>query len=74
MLAGQSISLEEQLAQWEERKSLEKVRASCMDDVATGQPALALTQKVLERAAAAGLPDELVPEELRWCGSGRIRC
>lgn len=65
VLAGESLSLEEQLAQWEERKSLEKVRASCMDDVATGQPALALTQKVLERAAAAGLPDELVPEELQ---------
>ncbi len=65
VLAGQSISLEEQLAQWEERKSLEKVRASCMDDVATGQPALALTQKVLERAVAAGLPDDLVPDSLR---------
>ncbi|MGB5110883.1 MAG: nucleoside triphosphate pyrophosphohydrolase [Mycobacterium sp.] len=65
VLAGQSVSLEEQLAQWEERKSLEKPRASCMDDVPTGQPALALTHKVLERAAGVGLPDELVPGELR---------
>ncbi len=65
VLAGESLSLEEQLAQWEERKSLEKVRASCMDDVATGQPALALTQKVLERVAAAGLPDDLVPDDIR---------
>lgn len=65
VLAGQSVSLEEQLAQWEERKKLEKTRASCMDDVATGQPALALTQKVLERAAGAGLPDDLVPDAVR---------
>lgn len=65
VLAGQSISLEEQLAQWEERKALEKVRNSCMDDVSTGQPALALAQKVLERAAAAGLPDELIPESVQ---------
>jgi XTP/dITP diphosphohydrolase len=36
-----------------------------MDDVPTGQPALALTHKVLERAAGVGLPDELVPGELR---------
>lgn len=68
VLAGESVSLEEQLAQWEERKALEKAtraRHSCMDDVPTGQPALALTQKVLERAAAAGVPDELVPDAVR---------
>ncbi|MGK2869874.1 MAG: nucleoside triphosphate pyrophosphohydrolase [Mycobacterium sp.] len=65
VLAGESVSLEEQLAQWEERKSSEKVRDSCMDDVPTGQPALALTQKVLERSAGAGIPDELIPDSLR---------
>ena len=65
VLAGDSVSLEEQLAQWEERKRSEKVRDSCMDDVPTGQPALALTQKVLERCAGAGIPDELVPDSLR---------
>ncbi|MGU3502782.1 nucleoside triphosphate pyrophosphohydrolase [Mycobacterium sp. C31M] len=65
VLAGESVSLEEQLAQWEERKLAEKTRDSCMDDVPTGQPSLALTQKVLERAAGAGLPDDLVPESLR---------
>ncbi len=65
VLAGESVSLEQQLAQWEERKRTEKVRASCMDDVPTGQPALALTQKVLERVAGAGLPDDLVPAGLR---------
>jgi len=65
VLAGESVSLEEQLAQWEERKRSEKVRDSCMDDVPTGQPALALTQKVLERSAGAGIPDELIPDSLR---------
>ncbi|MDT5208975.1 MAG: nucleoside triphosphate diphosphatase [Mycobacterium sp.] len=65
VLAGESISLDEQLAQWEERKALEK-RAkspnySSMDDVPTGQPALALAQKVLERISAAGLPADLIP-------------
>lgn len=65
VLSGQSVSLAEQLAQWEQQKRTEKTRESCMDDVPSGQPALALTQKVLERAAAAGLPDELVPGALR---------
>ena len=67
VLAGEKISLEEQLAQWEERKALEsavKSRSSSMDDVPTGQPALALTQKVYERVTAAGLPVDLIPEGL----------
>ncbi|MCV7411530.1 nucleoside triphosphate hydrolase [Mycobacterium florentinum] len=64
VLAGQSISLEEQLAQWEERKAAEKPRNSVMDDVHTGQPALALAQKVLGRAHAAGLPADLIPAEI----------
>ena len=64
VLAGESISLDEQLAQWEERKALEKrakSHLSSMDDVPTGQPALALAQKVLERISAAGLPADLIP-------------
>ena len=61
VLAGEQISLDDQLAQWEERKSLEKPRESVMDDIPTAQPALALAQKVLQRAANAGLPRELVP-------------
>lgn len=68
VLAGEQISLEEQLAQWEERKSAEKAakaRNSCTDDVPTGQPALALAQKILERVSAAGLPDDLVPSAVR---------
>ncbi|SOX55702.1 nucleoside triphosphate pyrophosphohydrolase, partial [Mycobacterium ahvazicum] len=64
VLAGQSISLEEQLAQWEERKAAEKPRNSVMDDVHTGQPALALAQKVIARAHAAGLPADLIPAEI----------
>lgn len=61
VLAGQTISLEEQLAQWEERKAAEKPRKSVMDEVHTGQPALALAQKVIDRAEKAGLPADLVP-------------
>src|SRR6476620_10410296 len=67
VLAGESISLDEQLAQWEERKALEKrakSRNSSMDDVPTGQPALALAQKVLERISAARLPADLIPDTI----------
>ncbi|BBX00773.1 nucleoside triphosphate pyrophosphohydrolase [Mycolicibacterium moriokaense] len=67
VLAGEEISLEDQLAQWEERKAQERsskgVR-SAMDDVPTGQPALALAQKVIERATAAGLPADLIPASI----------
>ncbi|WP_082974154.1 nucleoside triphosphate pyrophosphohydrolase [Mycobacterium sp. E740] len=62
VLAGQPISLEEQLAQWEQRKALEKPRHSVMDDVPTAQPALALAQKVIERVTAAGFPADLIPK------------
>jgi XTP/dITP diphosphohydrolase len=64
VLAGESISLDEQLAQWEERKALEKSRNSTMDDVPTAQPALALARKVLERISAAGLPADLIPDTI----------
>src|SRR5215212_10647658 len=64
VLAGESISLEVQLAQWEERKAAEKSRNSSMDDVPTAQPALSLAQKVLERVSAAGLPVDLIPEQI----------
>jgi XTP/dITP diphosphohydrolase len=64
VLAGEPISLDEQLAQWEERKAIEKrakARNSVMDDVPTAQPSLALAQKVIERVTAAGLPADLIP-------------
>ncbi len=67
VLAGESISLEDQLAQWEERKAAEKAvqaRTSAMDDVPTAQPALALSQKVISRAQQAGLPAELIPDAM----------
>lgn len=65
VLAGESISLEDQIAQWDERKSLEKAsRASCVDEVPTAQPALALAQKLLDRVTAAGIPADLLPEGL----------
>jgi XTP/dITP diphosphohydrolase len=61
VLAGEEISLDEQLAQWEERKAAEKPRSSVMDDVPTAQPALALAQKVIQRVNNAGLPADLIP-------------
>ncbi|HEU0191689.1 MAG TPA: nucleoside triphosphate pyrophosphohydrolase [Mycobacterium sp.] len=64
VLAGEEISLEDQLAQWEERKALEKPRSSVVDGIPTAQPALALAQKVLQRAAGAGLPADLIPADL----------
>ncbi len=64
VLAGEQISLEDQLAQWEERKAAEKPRNSVLDDVHTGQPALALAQKVIQRVEKAGLPAELIPDDI----------
>lgn len=65
VLAGQEISLEDQIAQWEERKAQEKsARTSCMDEVPTALPALALAQKLIERVSTAGLPADLVPAAL----------
>jgi XTP/dITP diphosphohydrolase len=61
VLGGESVSLDEQLAQWEERKALERTRDSAMDNVPTGQPALALAQKVIARAHQAGIPVDLIP-------------
>jgi len=67
VLAGEPISLDDQLAQWEERKAAEKrskSRKSVLDDVPTGQPALALAQKVIDRVTQAGLPADLIPEAI----------
>lgn len=50
---------------WEERKTTEKSRRSCLDGIALAQPALALAEKVRSRSAKAGLPQDLIPEELR---------
>jgi XTP/dITP diphosphohydrolase len=64
VIAGQQISLEQQIAEWDERKAQEravKSRGSCLDGVPTGQPALALAQKILGRVTDAGLPADLIP-------------
>jgi XTP/dITP diphosphohydrolase len=64
VLAGEAISLEDQLAQWEERKAGEKSRKSMLDDVPTAQPALALAQKVIQRVGRAGFPSDLIPDAI----------
>jgi XTP/dITP diphosphohydrolase len=64
VLAGEEISLDDQLAQWEERKAGEKPRNSVFDDVPTAQPALSLAQKVIQRVNKAGLPADLIPETI----------
>lgn len=65
VLAGEPITLEDQLAQWEQRKALETTaRSCCVDGVPTAQPALALVQKVIDRVTAAGLPADLIPADL----------
>jgi XTP/dITP diphosphohydrolase len=71
VLAGEQITLEDQLAQWEQRKAQENREMrerqgqwSCVDNLPTAQPALALAQKVIDRVTAAGVPDDLIPAEL----------
>ncbi|MEC3951901.1 MazG family protein [Nocardia sp. CDC153] len=55
---------------WEERKSAEKARRSCLDGIAMAQPALALAEKVRSRGIKAGLPEDLIPDELRFVELG----
>ncbi|MFW0784556.1 MazG family protein [Gordonia sp. CPCC 206044] len=60
VLSGAHADLETQIREWEERKAAEKRRGSVLDGVATTAPALALTQKVLERLAAADFPADAI--------------
>ena len=69
VLAGEPITLEDQLAQWEQRKAQERSegqsgRQSCVDGLPTAQPALALAQKVIDRVTAAGVPADRIPAEM----------
>lgn len=64
VLAGQQVSRDDQLAQWERSKAAEKPRLSVVDDIPTAQPALALAQKVIRRVIRAGFPTDLIPEEI----------
>ncbi len=52
----------EQEVRWEELKREEKQRASSVDGVALGQPAVALAAKLVSRTARAGLPVDLYPD------------
>jgi XTP/dITP diphosphohydrolase len=53
---------ERQEHRWEELKRSEKQRASSVDGVPLGQPAVALAAKLVSRAARAGLPADLLPD------------
>jgi len=51
-----------QEVRWEELKQQEKGRESCVDGVATGQPAVALAAKLVQRTNRAKLPTDLLPD------------
>ncbi|MFD4291765.1 MazG family protein [Rhodococcus sp. NPDC058505] len=59
------VDVAEQERAWEVAKAAEKARASCLDGIAMAQPALALAEKVIDRATRAGLPADLIPEDIR---------
>ena len=63
VLAGESISLEDQIAQWDQRKAAEKPRAGALAGVALALPALTRAEKLQKRAARTGFdwPDAQGP-------------
>lgn len=58
VLSGEHSDLDRQIQEWEDAKAAERELGSILDGVVTTQPALALTQKILERLAAADFPVE----------------
>ncbi|GAB05328.1 hydrolase [Gordonia amarae] len=60
ILSGSHTDLDTQIREWEELKAAEKKRDSVFDGIALSQPALALTQKILERLDAAGFPTDQI--------------
>lgn len=64
VLSGEHADLETQIREWEERKAAEKKRGSVLDGIATTAPALAMTQKVLERLTAAHYPTETIDPDV----------
>lgn len=64
VLSGVDIDLDTQIEEWESRKAAEKARGSVLDGIATGQPSLALAQKLLERLTAADFPADLIPADV----------
>lgn len=64
VFAGRSVAdSAEVLANWEEIKVAEKGRASVVDGVPLGQPALSLAGKLQKRAAGIGVPPDLLVGE-----------
>lgn len=51
------VDIAEQELAWERLKAAEKARASSMDGIALSQPVLLLAEKVMGRAAAAGMTE-----------------
>lgn len=65
MLAGTRPTDAEQVnAAWEQNKALEKGRTSVVEGVPVAQPALALTAKLIARAARAGIAADPTPAEV----------
>ncbi|MGL4306114.1 MAG: MazG family protein [Mycobacteriaceae bacterium] len=67
VVAGIPVTIEEQIADWENSKAMEKAESqnsSYFAGIALTQPALSLAQKVITRVRQAGFPDDLLPEEL----------
>ena len=58
------IDIAAQERAWEQRKASEKARRSCLDGIAMQLPALALAEKVLDRAIKSGVPADVVPEAM----------
>lgn len=63
---GADVDVATQAENWERQKRLERGdRASVLDSISLGQPALALVAKVFERLRAVDFPTELVPDDVR---------
>ena len=60
ILSGSHADLDTQIREWEELKAAEKNRDSVFDGIALSQPALALTQKILERLDGAAFPADRI--------------
>ncbi|CAM3807155.1 MazG family protein [Tsukamurella ocularis] len=63
---GAEVDVATQAENWERQKRIERGdRASVLDSISLGQPALALVAKVFERLRTVDFPAELVPEDVR---------
>ena len=75
LVSSGAVDIAEQERAWDALKAAEKARASSMDGIARSQPPLLLAEKVLSRAAKAGViesADEADLEALiEQCRRGR---